>query len=166
MIWNGKEAPGCSLRGCPGAVLLVVLALALPSCDQPGAARERRVLELEEDTIRLEPGTAVVDVLLRSDRENPLEPDTVRIRPGDVVRYVAADARPHAVAFDHGRLAPEAAAFLQRTGQLRGPPLIHPGASWVVSFRGAPPGVYPFIDLSQSAQGVIIVAAPPGEATE
>ncbi|HEX7051501.1 MAG TPA: hypothetical protein VF188_14945 [Longimicrobiales bacterium] len=125
----------------------------------PGS--DTAVLELDEDTIRLDPGVALVNVVLSADPRTGIQPDTARIRAGDVVRFVTGDGVPHAVAFDRARLTPAAQRFLGRTGQLRGPPLVTTGANWVVSFEGAPPGSYPFTDLSHGFHGVVMVAAPP-----
>jgi plastocyanin len=120
------------------------------------------VLELAEDTIRLESGVALVDILVRSGSTAaaPFTPDTVRIQQGDVVRFTTLDRHPHAITFEVAGLTPEIATFLERTGQLRSPPLITEGGSWVISFTDAPPGAYPFIDLSQDARGLIIVEQP------
>lgn len=154
-------APGRPARGA-SAALLVVLALAPAACRRKGAEPESRaVLELSNDTIKLERGVALVDVLVRFN--TPLAPDTARVKQGDVVRFVTGDARPHAIAFEADRLTPESMAFLERTDQLRGPPLIAEGSSWVVSLADAPPGIYSFVDLSQDARGAIVVS--PAEPT-
>lgn len=105
-------------------------------------------------------GVAVLDVRLRqTPAGGAVEPDTVRAHPGDVVRFIAADARGYAVAFDTAGLAPDAREFLERTGQLRGPPLVSAGAVWVVSLEGAPSGTYAFRSLTADAQGLLLVQA-------
>jgi len=159
-----SATPGCPTKGRPGVLVLAVALAAVLACaesDLPGG--EAAELEIGDETVRLEPGVQVVDVLLRFRTASavPIEPDTIRIRPGDIVRIVTGDSRPHAVVFDADRLTPDARAFLERTGQLRGPPLIQEGAAWVLSFEGAPPGAYPFVDLSQDVGGLVVVAAPP-----
>jgi plastocyanin len=151
-------APGRPARGA-SAALLTLLALGAAACRSKGAGADpdrRAVLELASDTIQLERGVALVDVLVRSNAS--LHPDTARVRQGDVVRFVTGDARPHAIAFEADRLTPESVAFLERTDQLRGPPLIIEGASWVISLADAPPGIYSFVDLSQDARGAIVVS--------
>jgi plastocyanin len=149
-------APGRPARGA-SAALLVLLALGAAACRSKGAEPQARaVLELASDTIQLERGVSLVDVLVRSNA--PLHPDTARVRQGDVVRFITGDARPHAIAFEADRLTPESVAFLERTDQLRGPPLIAEGASWVISLADAPPGIYSFVDLSQDARGAIVVS--------
>lgn len=121
------------------------------------------ILELAADTIRLEPGVTVSDVVVRTaiSGRAVFEPETVRVRSGDVVRFVAADRHLHAIAFDAGQLSAEAARFLEQTNQLKGPPLLTEGASWIVSLAAAPPGVYPFVDLSHGARGTVIVDPSP-----
>lgn len=131
------------------------------ACGERVDERGRTVIELEDgETVELGDGAVAVDVVLVGAGRAGALLDTVRIRPGDAVRFVAADPMLHAVAFDVSLLRTEAAAFLERTGQLRGPPLIETGASWIVSFEDAPPGAYPFADLSQGVRGVVLVTAP------
>jgi plastocyanin len=158
-----RSAPGRPWIGRPGVVLVAVLLLSAGAACERGErarVREAEVLVLEEDTVRLAPGAAIVETRIRSSHAgSTFEPDTIRARPGDVVRFVAADARNYAIAFDAGSLAPEARAYLERTGQLRGPPLLTPGATWIVSLEGAPPGLYPFACLAHGARGLLIVGA-------
>jgi len=157
-LTSGRSGTGCPAVVFRGAAAwAAALIFVLGACERPGA-EERAVLELEHDTITLEPGIRVMDIVLRSAPAGP-EPDPVSIRPGDVVRFIAADALLHTVAFDRHRLSTAAEAFLTRTDQLRGPPLLAAGARWVVSFEGAPPGDYPYIDQSHDRGGVIVVIA-------
>ncbi len=148
----------------PFVVLALPLLLAFAACETPELGNQTETLELDSGTVRLEPGVAVVDVVLRTTGEIRIEPETVRVRVGDVVIFTAGDARMHAVAFERDRLAPAAVAFLEQTGQLRSPPLLTTDARWVVSFEGAPPGRYPFVDTSQGARGVVEVAQAPPDA--
>jgi plastocyanin len=161
LIGSRISAPGPSIRERPGAIF-ILLALALLGCGREEGPEKRAVLELAEDTIRLERGVTLNDVLVRSGtaQSTAFEPDTIRINAGDVVRFITADRHPHAIAFEATQLAPALEEFLRRTSQLRGPPLITEGASWIVSFADAPAGTYPFIDLSQNARGAIIVTVP------
>lgn len=153
-------APGLSYWGCPGAIFILVVLTAL-GCGRVESPESRALLELAGDTIELERGSTLADILVRSSTTTTavFEPDTVTIRQGDVVRFITADRHPHAITFDLAQLAPATEDFLRRTDQLRSPPLISEGASWVVSFQEAPPGVYPFIDLSQDRRGAIVVIA-------
>lgn len=159
MTRSGSFASGRSRIGRPDVVLALLLAAAAAACEAPALGGRGEVIELDSDTVRLAPGVAVADVLLRAGARATVEPDTVRIRVGDVVRFTAADSRMHAIAFERTRIAPAGVAFLERTGQLRSPPLLTDGASWVVSFAGAPPGAYPFTDTSWGAPGAVLVAA-------
>ncbi|HET9986488.1 MAG TPA: hypothetical protein VFQ38_23120 [Longimicrobiales bacterium] len=142
-------------------MLLAVLAGA--GCDRTSRSADQRTthtLPLGKDTLRLGSGVAVLDVRLRqTPAGGAVEPDTVRAHPGDVVRFIAADPRGYAVAFDTAGLAPDAREFLERTGQLRGPPLVSTGATWVVSLEGAPSGTYAFHSLTADAQGLLLVQA-------
>lgn len=158
MITRDIFAPGRSFRGCLGAFFIVIAVAAL-GCGRVESPESRALLELAGDTIELGRGAALADILVRSAATTTavFEPDTITIRQGDVVRFIAADRHPHAISFDPARLAPATEAFLRRTDQLRSPPLIAEGASWIVSFQDAPPGVYPFVDLSQDRHGAIVV---------
>lgn len=73
------------------------------------------------------------------ERSDPLE---VAVRSGDYVQFVSADWMVHEVAFELDGLRPDVRDFLARTGQDASPPLVARDARFVVSFEGAPPGVY------------------------
>ena len=90
------------------------------------------------------------------------EPDSLVLAPGEYVQFVSRDWLVHELAFDVDSLAPDARAFLERTGQVASPPLLQRGARFVLSFVDAPPGRYPF-SLSGNrdpGQGVIVIASP------
>lgn len=133
------------------------LAALVLACDGIGGGSETSLLPLEDDTVRLGPGVERIDVVLRAARHEQIGPDTVRLHSGDMVRFIAGDAMTHAVVFDAAPLSAEARAFLERTGQLRGPPLVESGSAWIVSFEDAPAGVYPFNNLAQGTRGVLRV---------
>jgi plastocyanin len=156
-----ESAPGLSYKGRPGAVF-ILLALSALACHKGEEPPSRAVLELAEDTIHLERGVALADILVRSASATTpaFQPDTIRARPGDVVRFITADRHPHAIAFETTLLTPTLEEFLRRTSPLRSPPLIVEGASWVISFANAPAGEYPFVDLSQERGGAIIILPP------
>lgn len=157
MTTADRSAPGLSCWRRPGAFFILVLLAG--ACGRPESPESRALIELAEDTIELGRGASLADVLVRSAAATTavFEPETLTIRQGDVIRFITADRHPHAITFDPERLAPEHAHFLRATDQLRSPPLITEGAAWVVSFEEAPPGIYPFVDLSQDRQGMIIV---------
>lgn len=85
-------------------------------------------------------------------------PDRIEVEPGDAVRFIVADRRPHALAFTVDALAAPVREYLDRTGQLRGPPLVNEGAAWVVVLDDAPPGRYPFHCRSHDAGGELILS--------
>ncbi len=147
----------------PGAFLLAVLLAAAPAAcgERHGAAAARHRLPLGADTIDLGSDVTVHEVRLGGEPAGAgIHPDTLTARVGDVLRFVAADARGYAVTFGDSTLPPAARDFLERTRQLRGPPLISTGASWVVSLKDAPPGRYPFHSLTRDAAGVVRVVQP------
>lgn len=138
----------------PG-VLLSILALAIPGCEQvvPGAT-----IELDTAEVQLERGARLHEVRVAGvAAQDTLDPSDLRARPGDAIRFTVDDHRTHALAFEPDRLTPEVRAYLERTNQLRGPPLVNRGSAWVIILEGAPPGRYPFLCRSHDARGVLIV---------
>jgi len=164
MLW-WYLAPGCPRVGRPGALLLwLVCAAALVACGGEGrsAAASRHRLPLGRDTLDLGSDITVHEVRLGGTGPGTsIQPETVRAFTGDVVRFVAADSRGNAVAFQDTALPVPARQFLVSSRLLRGPPLISTGASWVVSLKNAPPGTYPFRSLTREARGVLVVAPRP-----
>jgi plastocyanin len=119
-------------------------------------APEPAVLELGADTITLAPGVSIIEIGI-GDAEGDFEPTTATAYVGDVLRFTARDMGSHAVVFMEQGLAPEARAFLESSGQLRGPPLLDAGTAWIVSLEGAPAGAYPFRCVTHSADGRLTV---------
>ena len=134
-----------------------MLALMV-SCDAvPGVDTGPRTLELANDTIRLEQGVTLVEVTVRRGADGDFDPAAPVAHTGDVVRFAAADNGGHAIVFESTALAPDAREWLERTGQMRSPPLITSGSAWVVTLDGAPPGDYPFLCSTHSARGRLTV---------
>lgn len=149
-----RPAPGRPLAGRPGALLLLAVAFGW-ACEGIGTGRQ---LELDGETVELPLGADVHDVRFRVERGDVrVQPDTVRAEEGDVIRFIAGDGRGYAVMFDPTPLSGPARRFLERTGQLRGPPLIQKDASWIVDLTDAPAGAYPFTCLGRNARGTLLV---------
>jgi plastocyanin len=150
-------APGRGFEPRSGAFVLSALVLALTACDSgsmPGAAP---TIELNGETVQLERGASIKDIQLQAANGMDIEPDSVLAHDGDALRFIAEDASTHAIVFDAARLDSLPEAFLTSTHQLRGPPLVDPGSTWVVSLAGAPAGTYPFVCLTHGAQGKVVV---------
>lgn len=131
--------------------------MALSACDGgslPGAAP---TIDVNGETVQLERGASIADIELQATNGMVIEPDSVQAHPGDALRFIAEDASTHAIVFDAARLDSLPEAFLASTDQLRGPPLVDPGSTWVVSLVGAPAGTYPFVCLTHGAQGAVVV---------
>lgn len=94
------------------------------------------------DTIALPAGARVHDIDVRVDDAAEFDPDRLHARAGDVLRFTMGDGRGHALVFDSWTLTDSAAAFLDASGQRRGPPLLATGAAWIVDLAGAPVGEY------------------------
>lgn len=155
-----QATPACPRRGLAGVVIFGWCILAAAACDRVGLRDEPETLELEGDTVQLAAGVRVIGIAVETDAEGgEFEPVRAQARPGDVVRFTAGDARMHAIAFDGDRLPPDARAFLDRSSQLRGPPLMAAGTQWVVNLAGAPPGEYPFTCITHGVHGSLTVSA-------
>lgn len=117
------------------------------------------MLELANDTIQLAEGVTLVDVTVRRSAEGDFDPAAVEARSGDVVRFIADDNGGHAIVFENTALGADARDYLERTGQMRSPPLIASGSSWVVTLEGAPAGDYPFRCTTHGESGRLSVTA-------
>jgi plastocyanin len=136
------------------------LALALAGCQTDKAdARGPRVLELNADTVQVPDSVRVATIRINRVTAAELAPAAVSLRAGDLLRFIAEDGAAHAIAFDGGAMSAEARSFLEHSGQMRSPPFVEAGATWVVSFKGAPPGVYRFRCPTHHVQGTVTVTA-------
>ena len=135
-------------------VLLSAL-LALQGCDAIGGSA---TIQLDSAEVSLPSGAEVHEVAVGgAGATDSIAPATIEAAPSDAVRFVVGDHRTHALAFAADSLPAAVRDFLERTQQLRGPPLVNRGAAWVVSLAEAPPGRYRFACLSHGARGVLIV---------
>ncbi len=72
------------------------------------------------------------------------EPSELPIEEGAWVSFQGGDTRGHVVRFDTLALSAAALSWVGQTDQAESPPLLTPASRWVVSFEGAPVGMYPF----------------------
>lgn len=145
------------LKTCAGVFLLLTLICA---CDRGSLAGEKkdRTLELAGDTIDVPSGVDLHDVAVRTNPQSKdFDPGNVQAAPGDYLRFTTADNRTHAIVFE--AVTPEIRTFLEQSGQLRSPPLVNNGASWVIALEKAPAGVYRFRCLMHHDTGQLTVAA-------
>jgi plastocyanin len=91
--------------------------------------------------------------------EEHVVPTLVQAHPGDAVEFQSADHRVHTVVFLSDSLSADGLAFLRKTGQLSGPPLVSRGSHFLVRFDDAPPGRYPFLSEAHGgrAHGAVVV---------
>lgn len=136
---------------------------ACAACDRSVGAGDEgpRVLELTHDTIQLPASVTLHDVRVRRDASGDFDPAVIAAKQGDVVRFTAADRGGHAIVFEGAALAADVRDYLERTGQLRGPPLITTNAAWVITLDGAPAGEYPFRCSTHDVAGRLTVSANP-----
>lgn len=120
------------------------------------------MLELESATVMLPIGVKLIEIQVsRGSANDEFEPASESGRVGDVIRFTAKDGHSHALLFDAAQIPSAAVAFLERTRQLRSPPLLHKGASWVISFEGAPAGEYHFTCATHGGGGRIRITSGP-----
>jgi plastocyanin len=142
------------LSKCAGAFVLLLFATA---CDNGLIEKKDRTLELAADTIDVPEGIDLHDIKVATDAQSrDFEPDNLTAAPGDYVRFTTADSRTHAIVFEVA--AGDTRTFLESTGQLRSPPLVNNGASWVLALDKAPVGTYVFRCLMHQHSGQLTIA--------
>lgn len=90
------------------------------------------------------------------------DPATESVPPGAWVQFVSGDWLVHELRFEVDSMSAGARAFLERTDQLASPPLLQRDARFVVSFREAPPGRYPYLLEGNGlpGRGAVVVTDP------
>ena len=144
------------LRGRrPGLLFGVLLALA---CGDDGDTAPRDVVRLDEGEVQLPAGARRHDVQLEGvDAQQEVQPAAVDAQSGDAISFNAADGITHSIVFLADQIDSAQAGFLDRTGQMRGPPLLSEGSTWIVSLSEAPAGEYRFACALHGGTGVIRV---------
>jgi len=121
----------------------VLVCLTLVGCGIEQKAPQ--VLEEADPDPHAEIAAAAQTVQLSGGRDvEHVVPPHVEIEAGEWVQFVTLDHRVHTLAFVPDSLSLEALAYLSRTEQLEGPPLLARGSRFLVDFRDAPPGRYVF----------------------
>ena len=135
--------------------------MSLAACERSDP--ELRPGQVLQDSLNLGDDDRVHRVRLsRVDQRESPEPAFVEVREGDYVEFVSADRGVHAISFVLDSLSAAAGQFLSASGQEGSPPLVLPGARFVVLFAGAPPGRYPFVVVGNGteAHGAVVVVDP------
>jgi plastocyanin len=143
------------LNKCAGAFVLLLFVTACENASLIGDKKDR-TLELAGDTIDVPEGVDLHDIKVATNQSRDFEPAQLKAAPGDYVRFTAGDSRTHAIVFELA--AGDARTFLESTGQLRSPPLVNNGASWVIALDKAPLGTYVFRCLMHHHSGQLTVA--------
>lgn len=118
-----------------------------------------------DSVLRAELGLTEADrvhrVVLRGGAAEEAVPDSVALLEGDWLEFVTGDWRVHEVHFEVDALSGPARAFLEASDQLSSPPLVERDARFVVSFREAPEGSYPFrVEGNGTAVRGVVVVVP------
>ena len=103
----------------------------------------------------------VHSVTLLGGTSESAEPSSLEVLSGDWVQFRSGDWRIHEVRFLLDSVPGEARSFLEETDQVASPPLVQKDARFVVSFRDAPEGRYPFMveGHGSSVHGVVVVGS-------
>ena len=152
--------PARPRRGCAGMLFCYTLIAVVAGCSDRRSGPEPVTFEVNGDTITLAPGARIVDIEVRAPGgRGSFAPSEVEVSVGDVVRFATADGQPHAIVFEPDSAARAQTAFLQQSNQLRSPPLLGPGARWIVSLESAPTGTLPFRCLNHGERGILMIDA-------
>jgi len=132
--------------------------LALVACGGTDAARDEGAAA---DTTAGVGAVHEVRMLLTEGGDYVYQPAELTIRPGDRVRWVNVSGGPHNVAFYADRIPPAALAVLnaampERLGgqDLVGKLLMDDGATYEISFAGAPEGTYAYLCTPHEMMGM------------
>jgi len=150
-----RAAPARSLAERAGALVLALTAVA--ACESAPGTQQRATLQVGDTTIDLGGIVTVHDVSVAQMTRGDFDPPSVTAHPGDVLHFQTVDMRTHALAFDEDLLQPEVRTALAQKQQLRSPPLVTEGTSWIVSLDGVPPGTYRITCLTHNAPFTIQV---------
>ncbi len=87
------------------------------------------------------------------------EPSTITLSPGDGIKFVNVSGGPHNVTFSPDSVPSGAAKTLSAnmpntTAPLMGPLMITPNETYIISFAGAPAGIYHFYCTPHQALGM------------
>jgi plastocyanin len=97
--------------------------------------------------------------MIGDDKGYRFEPATVTIKSGDAVRFTMVSGGPHNVAFDPSTVPADSKNQLdanmdQKISELSSPMMMNPNETYVTSFGGVKPGVYPFHCTPHLAMGM------------
>jgi hypothetical protein len=144
-------------------VLLVVGCAPLGACQTREQPNLNPPDSLLQDSLGLTADDRVhrVELASRNGSES-VQPTELAIEPGHYVEFHTQDGRVRTVAFVLQGMTPAQAEFLRSTAQDRSPPLVEMGSRYVVSFKDAPVGRYPFLveGNERAIQGVVTVGVP------
>lgn len=122
--------------------------------------------QLLRDSLGLDDDDVVHRIHVRAvDHQETMSPVRLQVEPGSHVEFVSTDRRLHWVRFELDSLDAAAADFLRAASQEESPPLVNRESRFVVTFRGAPEGLYPYVVYGngRSGRGAIVVGGEGGD---
>lgn len=121
--------------------------------------------ELLRDSLGLGDGDVVRRVHLRAVEDQEVaSPVQLRVEPGSHVEFVSTDRRVRWIRFELDSLDTAAADFLRAGSQQESAPLVNRESRFVVTFRDAPEGRYPYVVQGNGlpGRGAIVVGEDDG----
>jgi plastocyanin len=131
-----------------------------PAAAAPSAAAPSAAAPAGSAVAKVAPTGATHDIkMIGDDKGYRFEPATVTIKAGDAVRFTMVSGGPHNVAFDPGTVPADSKNQLdanmdQKISELSSPMLMNPNETYIISFGGVKPGVYPFHCTPHLAMGM------------
>lgn len=168
-MWHGHltdRLHTSARRRTPAIALVVGVSLACGQAPSPSpeVLQEQREEQALRELLSLGASVPLHGVVLGdgSGGDEP-HPTLTEVDSESVVHFLSQDHRARWIRFVPDSLSPVALAFLEERGQLTSPPLVAPGSRFVVTFQGAPPGLYPYEVESHgvSVRGAVRVLPPP-----
>lgn len=152
MHFTLRVAPARLLR-CAGAFVCICLITA---CENSPLKRQT-ALDIGTDTIQLSRDVDLHEIVIKSETGKDFEPARLSAKTGDVLRFKTADARTHVVSFIEASLPDAAKQLFASKNQLRSPPLVVSGVTWIVTLDTAPAGTYRFRCETHGYGGEVVI---------
>lgn len=144
----------------------VLLPCAVASCESPAGESQNPPDAVLRDSLGLTEADRVHRVNLGVEAGSfTVEPVRLEVPRGVWVEFAALDGWPRTVTFEVDSLPEAAVELLRSTGQDASPPLLDPGARFLVHFAGAPEGRYPYVvegSAGETRGAVVVVGTGAG----
>jgi len=143
-------------------LVLLAAAMLATACESEADPALQPDLVLQEE-LGLTARDEVHRILVRGGAREVADPAETIIPAEAHVEFVTTDWLVHEVVFDVDNMSADSRAFLESTDQVASPPLLRQDSRFVIDFRDAPPGRYPYRleGSGEGGRGVVIVVVKP-----